>query len=95
MPPEERRDDPHRVEEPATHPRKANPQGKSELELRTSAPLDDPGLLGRELEEHLDLEGRYLARQAPQTEKSRVPAAHRAPPNGRTIDPCKTQSASR
>jgi hypothetical protein len=95
MPPEQRRDDPYRVEEPATHPQKANLQGESEHELRPSALLDDPGLLGRELEEDLDLEGRHLARQVPQTEKSRVPAVHRAPPNRRTIDPSKTRSASR
>ena len=63
------------------------------LQIRISAPttgrdlpiipaafLDDPGLLGREMEEHLDLEGRHLARQVPKTQKCRVPAVHCAPP---------------
>ena len=95
MPPQQRRDDPNRVEEPAAHPQKADLQGEPELELRPSAVLDDPGLLGRELEEHLDLEGCHLARQVPQTKKRRVPAVHSAPPNRRTIDPCKARSASR
>jgi hypothetical protein len=48
------------------------------LQIRISAPttgrdlpiipaafLDDPCLFGRELEEHLDLDGRHLARQVP------------------------------
>ena len=95
MPPEQRRNDPNRVEEPAAHPQKAYLQGEPKLELGPSAFLDDPGLVGRELEEHLDLKGRHLARQVPQTEKRRVPAVHRVPPKGRTIDPCRTRSASR
>ncbi len=87
--------DPNRVEEPAAHPQKADLQSEPALELRPTAVLGDPGLLGRELEEHLDLEGRQLARQVPQTKKRRVPAVHSAPPNRRTIDPCKARSASR
>ena len=46
MPPEQRRDDPNRVEEPTAHPQEANLQGESELELRSSAVLDDQGLIG-------------------------------------------------
>jgi hypothetical protein len=60
--PQQRRHHPHRVEEPAANAQKAHLQGKSELEFRTAAFLDDPGLLGRELEEHLDLEGGRFAR---------------------------------
>ncbi len=52
------------------------------------------GFLSRELEEHLHLEGRYLVRQVPPTEKCCVPAVHRAPPEGRTIHPRKTRLAS-
>jgi hypothetical protein len=81
VPPQLRWHHPHRIEESAAHAQKPNLQGESELELRPPAFLDDPGLLGRELEEHLDLEGRHLARQVPQTQKCRVPAVHCAPPS--------------
>ena len=54
-------------------------QGKPEPELRSAAFLDDPGRLGRILEENFYLEGRYLARQLPQSQKCRVPAVHCAP----------------
>ena len=80
VPPEERRHNPNGLEKPPAHAQKADLQRKAELELRSSAFLDDPALVGRELEEHLDLEGRNLARQVPQAEKRSVPAVHRAPP---------------
>jgi hypothetical protein len=52
-----------------THPIcKASP-----LERGPTTLFYDPGFLCRELEEYLDLEGRYLARQVPPTEKCRVP----------------------
>jgi len=64
--PEPRRDDPirtepNRLEQPPAHAQKANLQGEPELQLRSSAFLDDPALVGRELAEHRDLKGRYLA----------------------------------
>jgi hypothetical protein len=47
------------------------PRGSDTLKHQDfhNAFLDRPGLLGRELEEHLDLEGRHLALQVPQTQK--------------------------
>jgi hypothetical protein len=61
--PHQRRHDPHRVDESAAPAQKSILRGKSQLELRPAAFLDNPGLLGRDLQEHVDLEGRYLARQ--------------------------------
>lgn len=66
MPPQQRRHHLHRIEEPAAHAQKAHLQGKPQLGLRSAAFLDDPGHLGRELEEHFDLAGSHLARQVPQ-----------------------------
>ncbi len=80
MSPQQRRDDPNRLEQPPVHARKADLQGEPELQLRSSAFLDNPALVGRELEEHLDLESGHFTRQVPQTEKSRMPAVHRAVP---------------
>jgi hypothetical protein len=94
MPPQQRRHHPHRIEEPAAHAQKPDLQRKSQLELGPTPLFDDPGFLGRELEEHLDLEGRYLARQVPPTQKCRVPAVHDALPEGCTIHRHKTRSAS-
>ena len=55
------RSEPNRLEQPPAHAQKANLQGETELQLRSSAFLDDPALVGRELAEHRDLKGRYLA----------------------------------
>jgi hypothetical protein len=57
-----------------------------------TALFDNPGFVSRELEEYLHLEGRYLARQVPPTEKCRVPAVRRALLQGRTIHRHKTRS---
>jgi hypothetical protein len=42
-----------------------------------AAIFDDPSLPGRELEEHLDLEGGHFARQVSQTQKCRAPYPYR------------------
>jgi len=73
MPPQQSRDDPNRLEHPSAHAQKADLQGESELQLRSSAFLDDPVLVGREPEKHLDLEGRDFARQVSQTENVECP----------------------
>src|ERR1700692_4249672 len=60
MPPQQRRHHPYRIEEPAAHAQKPDLQRKAQLELGPTPLFDNPGFLSRELEEHLDLEGRYF-----------------------------------
>jgi hypothetical protein len=50
MPPQQRRHHPYRIEEPAAHAQKPDLQRKSQLELGPTPLFDDPGFLGRELE---------------------------------------------
>jgi len=59
VPPQQRWHHPYSIEESAAHAQKPDLQCKPKLELRPAAFLDDPSLLGRELEENLDLEGRH------------------------------------
>ncbi|MGA2861511.1 MAG: hypothetical protein ABSF31_07035 [Steroidobacteraceae bacterium] len=87
MPPQQRGDNPNRLQKRSAHPQQADLKGQTELELRPPALLDDPALRRRNLEEHLDPEGRYLARQVPKPQKCRVPAVHRGPLQTGTVDP--------
>jgi hypothetical protein len=62
MPPQQRRHHPHRIEKPAAHAQKPNLQGQTQLELGPPALINNPRFFRRKLEEHLNLEGRNLAR---------------------------------
>lgn len=80
VPPKERWHDPHRIEMFAAHTQKPDLQGKTELELRSPAFLDDPGFLSQNWKT-LHLEGRQLGRQLTKTQKCRLPAVPCAPPS--------------
>ena len=52
---------------------------KSQLEFGPTALFDDPDIVSRELEEHLDFEGRYLDAAGAADREMSVPAVHRSP----------------
>ena len=62
MPPQGRRHDAHRIEQPTAHAQKADLQGQSQLQRRPPPLLDQLPFSQREGEKRLDLEAAQITR---------------------------------